>query len=67
MAKVALIIIQGSFIFGLGFLAIMTIIFIIILFKLLSIISFFLRLRVYLLVVLCFISFIIPPVILYLV
>jgi hypothetical protein len=67
MAKVVPIIIQGFFVFGLGFLAIMTIIFVIILFKLLSIISFFLRLGVYLLAVLCFISFIISPAILYLV
>jgi hypothetical protein len=65
MAKVAPTIIQGSFIFGLGFLAVMTIMFVIVLFKLLFIVSFFLRLGVCLLAVLCFVSFVIPPAILY--
>ncbi|KAF8862719.1 hypothetical protein BDZ45DRAFT_739032 [Acephala macrosclerotiorum] len=65
MAKVAPTIIQGSFVFGLGFLAIMATMFVIVIFSLLSVAAFFLRLGICLLAVLCFVPFIIPTAILY--
>ena len=65
MAKVAPSIIQGSFVLGLGFLAVMVAIFLITIFRLLSIATFFLRLGVCLLAVLCFVPFVIPTAILY--
>ena len=65
MAKVAPSIIQGSFAFGLGFLVIMAALFVITIFRLLSITTFFLRLGVCLVAVLSFIPFVIPTAILY--
>jgi hypothetical protein len=65
MAKVTPTIIQGSFIFGLGFLAVMVAIFACLLFELISVATFFLKLGVGLLAVLCFVPFVIPTAILY--
>lgn len=65
MAKVAPTIIQGSVVFGLGFLAVLAVMFFILVFRLFSIVGFFLRLGVCLLAVLCFIPFVIPTAILY--
>jgi hypothetical protein len=65
MAKVTPTTIQGSFIFGLGFLAVMAAIFACLLFELISVATFFLKLVVGLLAILCFVLFVIPTAILY--
>ena len=65
MAKVTPTIIQGALVFGLVFLTFMTAIFACLLFKLISVTTFFLRLGVGLLAVLCFVPFVIPTAILY--
>jgi len=65
MAKVTPMFIQDSLIFGLGFLIFMATIFVCLIFKLIFVATLFLRLGVSLLVILCFIPFIIPTTILY--
>jgi hypothetical protein len=65
MANITPMIIQGSFVFDLRFLAIMAAIFVCLIFKLISIATLFLRLGAYLLAVLCFAPFIISTAILY--
>jgi hypothetical protein len=62
MAKVTPAIIQSSFFFGLGFLAVMAAMFV---YLILSTASFFLRLGICLLAVLCFVPFVIPTAILH--
>ena len=63
--KVILTIIQGALYFGLGFSAIIAVIFVCLIFKLISVITFFMRLKVGLLAVLYYIPFIITTIILY--
>ncbi len=59
IAKVAPLIIQDSFVLGLGFLVVIAAMFVITIFRLLSITHFFLRLGLCLLAVLCFVPFVI--------
>jgi len=65
MAKVIPTIIQGAFFFGLGFSAVMAVIFVCLISKLISVATFFLRLGVGLLAVLCCVPFAITTTILY--
>ncbi|KAH8653984.1 hypothetical protein BGZ60DRAFT_419110 [Tricladium varicosporioides] len=67
MAKVMPTVIQGCFVFGLGFLALTGVMFLSIFFRIISVVNFFLRLGVCLLAVLCLVPFVIPTAILYLV
>jgi hypothetical protein len=62
MAKVTPAIIQKPFFFGLGFLAVMAAMFV---YLIISTASFFLRLGICLLAVLCFVTFVIPTAILH--
>jgi hypothetical protein len=67
MAKVTPTLIQDCLVFGLGFLAVIAATFVCLIFKLISVATLFLRLGVGLLVILCFVPFVIPTAILYLV
>lgn len=65
MAKVTPMFIQDSLVFGLGLLVAMAAVFVCLIFKLISVATLFLRLGVGLLVILCFVPFVIPTTILY--